>query len=152
VNEVAVDLHEVTECVVDAVRELLLDEPTLFDFTSETNYTEWNIAHHLAIQLAYLFEDDGYDCDIDVLKVNLDNVRPDIIIHTRGTQERNLLVVEVKRNEADLEADIWKIQDNFFGRRLNYQFGAAVAIEKGVEPVIRVFENDSYQRNRSNQL
>lgn len=85
------NLQEVAERVEDAVRELLREEPTLFDFTSETNYTEWNIAHHLAIQLDYLFEDDDYDCDIDVLKVNLDNVRPDIIIHKRNTHRRNLL-------------------------------------------------------------
>jgi len=146
------NLQEVTERVNDAVRELLREEPTLFDFTSETNYTEWNIAHHLAIQLDYLFEDDDYDCDIDVLKVNLDNVRPDIIIHKRNTHRRNLLVVEVKRNPSSLDADVRKIEDNFFGRRLNYQFGAAVAIDRGMQPVIRVFENESYERNRANAL
>lgn len=142
-----VDLESVDDLVRRAVKWLLDDEPTLFDFTSETNYTEWNIAHHLAIELGDLFDD--YDCDIDVIKVNLDNQRPDIIIHERGTHERNLLVVEVKRHEVDLDADICKIEDNFFGRRLNYRFGAAVAIDKDTEPVIRVFENESYERNRT---
>jgi hypothetical protein len=32
--------------------------------------------------------------------------------------EDNLLVVEVKRRAVDLEADIRKIEDSFFGRRL----------------------------------
>lgn len=62
------------------------------------------------------------------------------------------MVVEVKRDPFSLDADVRKIEDNFFGRRLNYQFGAAVAIDKGMQPVVRVFENESYERNRANAL
>lgn len=39
-------------------------------------------------------------------KPNLDHKRPDVIIHRRGSHKDNLLVVEVKRDEADVDGDI----------------------------------------------
>src|SRR5262245_24198088 len=78
-----------------AVADLYRNEPDIDCFSSETAQTEWNLAAHLAPEIVKHFQ--GYSYDIDVLKVNYSNRRPDIIIHRRGPETRyNLLVVEVK--------------------------------------------------------
>lgn len=75
--------------------ETLLElQPDLFTFTSQTNQTEWNLAHHLADEVHKEFPD--LHCDVDVIKPNLDRKRPDIVLHRRGTHESNFLVVELK--------------------------------------------------------
>ena len=132
-----------------AVVNLFQNQPTLSDFTSKTNQSEWNIAHHLANELHALFE--AYDCDVDVIKPTLGARRPDIIIHKRGTHEDNAIVVELKRDDADVNSDIEKIKTYWFDARLNYQFGAAIAIDEGVALTVEVFENENYGAQREQQ-
>jgi hypothetical protein len=93
-----------------AVADLYRKEPDIDRFSPETAQTEWNLAAHLAPEIAKYFE--GYSYDLDVMKVYHDNRRPDIIIHRRGSDTKyNLLVVEVKRNglEADLLDDARRV-------------------------------------------
>lgn len=123
----------------EAVSNLLRSQPNLFQFTSATNQTEWNLAHHLAIEVHKLFRE--FDCDVDVSKPNLGDRRPDIVVHKRGTHDDNLLVIEVKRRREDVDDDIHKIRRWWFGPPLHYYFGAVVVINDYEDPVIRVIEN-----------
>ena len=132
------ELHEVKALVDLAVANLRATQPNLHDFTPATLQTEWNIAHHLACEIKELFPD--HDCDLDVSKPNLNNMRPDIIIHERGNHDNNLLVIEVKRDAVDIWEDVTKITGFWFDAPLNYQFGAVVAINEYADPVVEVFE------------
>ena len=129
----------IKEQLEKAANALMQKQPNLFKFTSETHQTEWNIAHHFAIELHKLFPD--YDCDLDVIKPNLDRKRPDIILHERGSQNANFLVVEVKRDRNDVEGDLNKIKKYWFDGRLKYQFGAAVVIREGEDVLVRAIRN-----------
>ena len=87
---------ELKSAIGQAIAKLFEHQPNIFEFTPETGQTEWNLAHHLAVELSALFP--GLDHDLDVTKRNYGDRRPDIIFHKRGTHESNFLVVEVKRD------------------------------------------------------
>jgi hypothetical protein len=127
-----------------AVADLYRNEPDIDRFSSQTAQTEWNLAAHLAPEIVKYFR--GYSYDIDVMKVNYGNRRPDIIIHRRGPETKyNLLVVEVKREGStkDIRSDTRKIQDYWFSEGLQYQFGATVNLKAGGPADITVFANPS---------
>ncbi len=88
--------------------------------------TEWNLGHHYAHELVRYLP--WLDHDIDVVKRNYGNKRPDIIFHKRGTNALNFLVVEMKRVEGDKESDLEKIQDDWMQPPLSYRYGAYVNI------------------------
>lgn len=124
-----------------AIQSLFANQPNIFEFTSETGQTEWNLAHHLANEIHDLLPD--YDCDLDVIKENFGNRRPDIIFHARGNHKNNFLVVELKRggSRAELDHDLHKIQAYWFGGNLNYKFGAVINIRSDKTYEVVVLEN-----------
>jgi hypothetical protein len=132
---------EMREKLERAVRNLFANQPNIFEFTSETRQTEWNLAHHLAIEVHKMFPE--LDCDLDVVKVNLENRRPDVIFHKRGTHESNYLVIEVKRDghPADIRDDIEKIRSYWFEDRLHYRFGAVINLKSNKTYQIEVIQN-----------
>ena len=92
----AMNQNKLKNILESAAYNLFRNQPNIFEFTSETGQTEWNLTHHLANEIHKLLPD--YDCDLDVTKRNYDNRRPDIIFHKRGTNRYNLLVIEVKKD------------------------------------------------------
>lgn len=129
----------IRERLEEAARNLLRNQPNFFRFTSETHQTEWNIAHHFANELHKLFP--GHDCDLDIVKPNLEKRRPDIILHERGSHIANFLVIEVKRDRGDVDGALLKIKEYWFSSRLRYQFGAVIVITEGEEPSASVIPN-----------
>lgn len=84
------------------------------------NASERSIVHHLAVYLYQEFEslnvDVEYNRDEHEVKrlrnlpdVNCNNVLPDVIVHTRGTNDENLLVVEVKKRGSENGTDEMKL-------------------------------------------
>jgi len=93
---------ELNAILEKAVANLFAHQPNIYEFAPGTGQTEWNLAHHLAVELRAFFP--SLDHDLDVLKRDYDNMRPDIIFHKRGTHEANHLVVEVKRDSSSIPA------------------------------------------------
>lgn len=125
-----------------AIAQLFERQPNIFKFTSETGQTEWNLAHHLAVEVHESFP--SFDCDLDVVKRNYGNRRPDIILHQRGTHEANFLIIEVKLDGAqqDTDDDIKKIQEHWFAKPLCYEFGAVINLRTDSRHEARVFRNE----------
>ncbi len=124
--------------LTEALSRLYENQVNLFAFTSQTHQTEWNLVNHLANEVRNIFPE--FDCDVDVIKPNLGNKRPDIILHKRGTHSSNFLVIEVKRSESELAGDLDKTRQSWFGSELNYQFGAVIAIMDN-SFIIKVIKN-----------
>ena len=122
-----------------AANRLITSQPDLFSFTEATRQSEWNIVGHFANELRKEFPD--FHCDTDVIKAGFGNMRPDVIIHRRGTHVNNLLVVEVKRKKADVKGDLTKTTRYWFSPPLLYRFGAVVVINNAEAPYVRVLEN-----------
>lgn len=139
------EIPEIRDHLKKAAIALFYNQPNIFEFTSETGQTEWNLAHHLANEIHKEFSE--MDCDLDVVKANLGDRRPDIIFHKRGTNEFNFLVIEVKREgqPADIKADKGKIRLYWFGKKLHYQFGAIVNINRDKTYQIDVIKNETHQ-------
>jgi hypothetical protein len=135
------DETNVKKALSEAIGNLFEKQPNIFEFTSETGQTEWNLAHHLANEIHAYFPE--FDCDLDLIKVNYDRRRPDIVIHKRGTNSSNFLVIEVKRDgdQRSMSDDVEKIKSNWFRGNLNYQFGAVVNLLNDKSSQVEVFKN-----------
>ena len=134
-------VEQVKKILSEAVSNLFEKQPNIFEFTSETGQTEWNLAHHLANEIHAYFSE--FDCDLDLTKVNYDRKRPDIVIHKRGTNDSNFLVIEVKydRDQRSISDDVEKIKTNWFRGNLNYRFGAVVNLLGSKSSQVEVFKN-----------
>jgi len=145
--------EEIEEIINLAIKELIEKDKYLL----EVNINERTITHRLAIYLEQYFENWNVDCeynrnheDIKKLKNYLKTtttddteaktVFPDIIVHKRGTNENNLLVIEVKKssNNEDREKDINKLKA--FKKELKYEY--AVFIEIGVLDNVEWYDHD----------
>jgi hypothetical protein len=131
----------VANILASAALSLTEEQPTLSNFTSETNEYEPNLSFHYANTLRRFLL--WLDCDFDVMKPNLGNKRPDIIFHKRGIHALNFLVVEVKRSERDAEEDIEKIKGFWFKKRLLYRFGASIVLGGNGSFTVRLLERES---------
>jgi hypothetical protein len=135
---------EVHAALDRAINELVLRDHHLL----ESECSERSITHHLAVYLAAEFPRYNVDCEynrdgFDVKRLKLGErkvkvsddeldavtVFPDVVVHQRGTNVRNLLVIEVKKavSRADLaEYDIRKLQA--FKAELGYVHAAHVVL------------------------
>ena len=127
-----------------AINELIRRDQHLL----ESDCSERSITHHLAVYLAAEFPQYNVDCEynrdgFDVKRLKLGErevkvsddeldavtVFPDVVVHERGTNGSNLLVVEVKKavSRTDLaEYDIRKLQA--FKAELGYVHAAHVVL------------------------
>ena len=127
----------------------------------EIKVNERTITHKLAVYLQQNFPEFNVDCEynrdegneIDDLvkklklptnKVSWDDteaktVFPDIIVHNRGTQEQNLLVIEVKKSSSSLSGKVDRNKLIAFTKdHYNYKFGLFLKINL-------VNENDYFE-------
>lgn len=124
----------------------------------QRDLSERSIAHKLGYYLTKLFNNFDVDCeyngDVDseglrkILKISHEvmeelavrsirendayNIFPDIIIHQRGTNTRNHLVIEMKKkntNYQQKEYDFVKLKE--FTRQYNYNLGIYLEVQTG---------------------
>jgi hypothetical protein len=110
------DKKEIENHLKNAADQLFLNQPTIYHFTPETRKTEWNLAHHLAIETHKLFP--TFDYDLELTKHPANNRRPDIVLHERGCHSRNFLVIEIKATDdlRDTICDTRKIERHWLPR------------------------------------
>ncbi|HSX23711.1 MAG TPA: hypothetical protein VLE74_01295, partial [Candidatus Saccharimonadales bacterium] len=84
--------------------------------------------------------------DLELIKQNYERKRPDIVIHKRGTNKSNLLVVEIKRNGLvrNTESDLNKIQEYWFEAPLNYRYGVVVNFISTANTPLQLLENKNH--------
>ena len=130
---------------------------------------ERSMTHKLAIYLEELFKEYDVDCEYNkniseskkihdieseiqkIRKIEKDEYKdsvvvfPDITIHKRGNKLKNLLVIEVKKDNAiknnKEEIDILKLKA-YTSKGLNYRYGIYINLKNSREKVvIKKFEN-----------
>lgn len=104
----------------------------------KTDASERSMTHRLALHLTPLFPEFDVDCEynrdgFDVKRLALHErpvqdddteavtVFPDIVVHRRGHNDANLLVIEVKKASAALNADYDMLKLNAFKSELKYR-------------------------------
>jgi len=138
---------------IKAVSEFLLKEKFLLN----EDLNERTMTHKLAEYLQKYFQDYNVDCEYNrmmkdkdyttkTLLLSIDiitsddskqtTVMPDIIIHRRGNDRSNLLVIEVKKkiNSANKQFDFEKLRA--FTSELKYEYG--VYLEFDTEKVCEI--------------
>ncbi len=117
---------DIREKLENAIKNLFINQEDIFEFTSESGATEWNLAHHLAFEIQKEFPQ--FQHDIELTKSSFEYKRPDIVLHKRGNNKNNYLVIEIKYQQ-NTQDDINKIKNNWFKHPLRYKFGASIRIE-----------------------
>jgi len=136
---------EATALVSGAIEMLVANEPTLLDL----DVSERALAHHLASYIgAGIRRPLSVDCEYnrhsaDPKRLNLPRrnaldrevrattVFPDIIVHERKTNDRNYLVLELKKPGESLDYDERKLRA--FRRELGYLHTAHVILGRNGE-------------------
>lgn len=127
--------------IESSVERLLSTQSNILDSTYFTTMTEWNFAHHLSNEIhKYLF---WLDNDIEVVKLNYSNKRPDAIFHRRKNNCLNTLVIEIKVRETIDQYDLRKIQDGWMNPPLKYQYGSCLSISDSGLLVGKLFSQTS---------
>jgi hypothetical protein len=136
-------MNEVMKNIIySSINNLFDNQPELFFNTDQTNFTEWNLSHHLSNEIArYLY---WFNVDLDVTKRNYNNNRPDIIFHKRKVNSLNFLVVELKKSRYDNQSDIRKIKEDWMSEPLNYRYGAYINIWDLNQYKAMLFERNGY--------
>jgi hypothetical protein len=144
---VSVDLVSIDRRVRKIINTSLKNEITLL----RVKANERNITHKIAEYLQLEFQKDclkvdceynrdGYDkklLQLEPRRLKSDDsegqsVYPDIIIHERGTNARNLVVIEAKKStNTDGETDKKKLEA--FKRELGYSLGYRLVVKVGRE-------------------
>jgi len=143
------DRSAITELVERAIQRVLETERELLD----RDVSERALSHHLARFLRDMMPD-NYAVDVEYNRAldnpkrlqlpprkALDNelrattVFPDIIVHVRGTNEHNLLVLEVKKPGEDLPYDERKLRA--FLKELHYEHAAHVILGHDRDSITR---------------
>lgn len=113
----------------------------------EEDLHEQSISHKLAEYIQQELPEWDVDCeynkDLDEVKsledYDKDSVRPDIVVHTRGTNE-NILVIEIKLTTSDEDDDENKVQKYVNSPELDYQHGFFLLLEAGDRAGVEEFE------------
>ena len=97
----------------------------------ERDVNERAISHQIGCYLKNEFSDPNVDCEYNRLGNKPKNssdgelILPDIVIHRRGVNEKNLLVIEIKKStNRDIEPDKKKLLDlTKIDGKFQYQLG-----------------------------
>ncbi|MBP9819269.1 hypothetical protein KBC79_00875 [Candidatus Woesebacteria bacterium] len=135
---------------IEDVLKIFLDEE---EFLMREDVNERSITHSLAthLQNSAFFNDWQIDCEYNrlgkrevnkpfvkkILDLPIDNnvssddtkaktVFPDIIVHQRGDEKENFIVLEVKKTDRSIEFD--KIKLTAYVQQLKYQLGICVEL------------------------
>lgn len=130
---------EIKEKLENAIKNLFINQEDIFEFTSESGATEWNLAHHLAFEIQKEFPQ--FQHDIELTKSSFEYKRPDIVLHKRGNHNNNFLVIEVKY-QKNTQNDINKIKNYWFEHPLRYKFGASIRIDNPNEYIVKIIRNE----------
>lgn len=91
--------------------------------------------------------------DEDLMRNICKLFRPDIIIHKRGEDSLNILIIEVKKakceNDQVLQQDFVKLKNTI--AEYNYKIGVSIALTK-TYPIFTFFINETIQENICNLL
>ncbi len=116
--------------VRQAVQQLLWRDRYLL----QHDIREEAVSHHLAVYLEHLFPTFDVDCEYDKSgegrkrsSTTGRDIRPDIIVHRRGLNDHNLLVIEVKKKPCIDEADSSKVKDCM--HEYGYSWAICISLE-----------------------
>lgn len=164
------DDRQILERVRNAIASFLAnDADCLARGLNEVNLSA-NLAFHLKNEFKEYNVDAEYNGDIDkpndrkalmIAKSRMSelkrdtsqddsyNLRPDIIVHKRGTNENNLVVIEVKKDihpKLEKEYDLIKLEHltiNYLGNHYNYRLG--IALELGTDKNVGSFKETIFK-------
>ncbi len=135
------DIHDLQARLREPLKTLVIKDGVLLEYDAG----EQAIAAKLACYLAPLFPD--YDVDVEYNRHGLDpkvvelgqecrgggekRVVPDIIVHRRGTDGANLLVIELKKETNIEPRDCDRAKIVAMKREFGYRFGVLIDVPAG---------------------
>jgi hypothetical protein len=134
--------EEVQQAVISALERVIDEDTDLLRF----DVNERSIFHRLRMYLQEAVSD-PWDVDVEYNRIGEDDdvtkrlpeeilqderqgtVYPDVIIHQRGSEDDNLLVIEAKKSENPSDGDRQKIRS--YMQHLDYDYALFVKFDTG---------------------
>lgn len=156
------DFEVLRKKVLDALNELRENDHQLL----EVDVNERSISHKLAEYLQKKFElcvDCEYNKhgkkpkrmfreygDVGYEDTTGKTVFPDIVIHKRGVDTDNLLVIEIKKSSNNIPRDFDKEKIIAYGKEIDYKFGLFLEINVDI-PIdhLEWYENGKFRENET---
>lgn len=115
-----------SEAVGMALTRFLEEDLKLIEYRVK----EEALSHRLGCYLQELFPGYSVDCEYDKYGESVkkeaygSGIRPDIIVHERGTQDNNIFVVEIKKRNRPSAWDVKKLKrlTSSRGRKYRYNY------------------------------
>lgn len=152
----AMSLRNIEELVQESLLQVLRDDAYLL----EIGASERSVTHKLAEYLQQRFPLHHVDCEYNRNRlstkllprkcqelegiVDREYVYPDIIIHHRGTQLRNLLVIETKLSSSPNVVGCDEVKLSEFTKRnglYKYSYGLYIAFDNLETPKLTWYQN-----------
>ncbi len=121
-----------------------------WNYLSNKNVYEVTLSHRIAVYLENKFDGYSVDCEynksVNDYKIILKRIkiRPDIIIHKRGTSE-NLCIIEIKKASKSSKKgknEIERIKNIIKTTELNYKIGIFIGILKNKIDICWIIKNN----------
>lgn len=134
--------EEVCQAVTDALDRVIVEDTDLL----RLDVHERSITHRLGMYLQETVNE-SWDVDVEYNRIGADGyvtkrlpeemlrgksqgtVYPDVIIHRRGSEDDNLLVIEAKKSGNSSEGDQQKVRA--YMQHLGYDYGLFVRFDAG---------------------
>jgi hypothetical protein len=143
------DETDLSDHLERALRRLVEVDADLFTWNVSERCIAARLAHHLQNQIEQFSVDVEYNriahtpktlnLPEECAKARGDNneplVIPDIIVHCRGPEGPNLLVIEVKKTTNPFPRNCDRLRLHAFREQLHYRFGALIEFETRREHV-----------------
>lgn len=144
--------------VIEALGQLCANDSFLF----EVDAHEQAITHKLGCYLSQQYPDIHVDCEYnrhgeDPKKLQLETdwlIKPDIIVHTRNTDEANEIVIEAKKvYNDDIERDVRKLKGLTSPHQdYRYDYGFHLTFSGGDDITFKVYRAGEEDGDLSGQI
>ena len=139
--------EEIKNKLNKCLEKLYVEDKFLFSYeTKDSRVSERCLTYRLGYYMQDEFKEYNVDSEYnrhikDNKYLNNRNIYPDLIIHTRGNDNFNLLWIEIKKYATQCNEDIKrlkKVTSNAY--EYQYKFGVMVVLEKN-SPIVTYYSN-----------
>ena len=143
--------QDIVMTIIATALDFLYDNDQYLISNGERYYvSERSIAHKLGCYLSQLIQEYDVDCefsrDLDAIKqMGCDKIVPDLIVHKRGNNDDNLIVIEVKPWWNDKSKAFIKDENKLtyltnYNNQYKYKYGFSLIINKNREDTeVKIF-------------
>lgn len=143
------------ESLIKAIESVVEKDRFLWDVSVNERSLTHKLGCYLTNRYPYYHVDCEYNRKGEITKyLDEDRIFPDVIVHHRGSDEQNRLVIEAKKISGQEPYRDWSKLEMLTGRGFGYEYDFGVHVTFEVFPAVtfRVFQNGEVSIQLSEQI